>query len=303
MNRAWIITAAVTGSSGYDIFSAAEELESIWWIRSGPSKNIHIGDIVYMYVGKPYSKIMYKFLCVGENDNLSLEERAKNDKYWKNAQLHPNVKKAYFQLKKLNYVDDEKLHLHNLNELGLVNGNIQGSFKSDNNPKLFEYIEAQFTSELKDALYDEEDLEYDNAINSEGEILSIEDVPQAPIEAELVNGVRKQKRDARIGRYTIKCARYKCEVEETHRTFISRGSDKPYLESHHLVPIRAQNNFVHSLDVPANIIALCSTCHNEIHYGKDTKQLIRRLHNERRERLEKAGIKVETDELLRLYNL
>ena len=60
----WIITAKVTGKEGYDILRAFEELEYIDWHKSKVLKNIKVGDIVYIYVGKPYSKIMLKMECI-----------------------------------------------------------------------------------------------------------------------------------------------------------------------------------------------------------------------------------------------
>ena len=302
-SRRWIITSAVTGAKGYNIFKASEELNYIWWRRSGASTNIHVGDTVYMYVGKPYSKIMFKFLCTDENKNLAIEEIEKNNKYWNKPELNPIEKRDYFKIEKVQFINDEKLHLRCLQNLNFVHGNIQGSMKSDNNPELFEYIEMQFSKAREKRLYFENDTEYDVDVNNDVETVAVADVPQKKLNAELVNGSPRYKRDPRIGRYAIECAGYKCEVDGTHRTFISRGSDKPYLEAHHLIPISAQDKFEYSLDVPANIVSLCSTCHNEIHYGKNAKKIICYLYNDRKERLDKAGINIDADELLRLYNL
>lgn len=55
-------------------------------------------------------------------------------------------------------------------------------------------------------------------------------------------------------------------------------SDKPYTEPHHLIPLVRQDQFDVSLNVKENIISLCSNCHNEIHYGKDSDRLIQELY-------------------------
>ncbi|MBQ8999260.1 MAG: hypothetical protein IJ086_11315 [Clostridium sp.] len=62
----WIRTADVQNS--YDVISAFEELEMIDWTKKYKISN---GDIVYLYVGRPYQKIMYKCLVVEDNIKLS----------------------------------------------------------------------------------------------------------------------------------------------------------------------------------------------------------------------------------------
>lgn len=59
--------------------------------------------------------------------------------------------------------------------------------------------------------------------------------------------------------------------------------------------------FCNSLDVPANIVSLCSNCHNEIHYGKKFDLLISKLYEERKEDLKEAGIYFTLEELLLKY--
>ena len=50
--------------------------------------------------------------------------------------------------------------------------------------------------------------------------------------------------------------------------------------------------FEKSLDVEANIVSLCSNCHNKIHYGSDIEGMIRNLWNQRKEQIQAAGIGV-----------
>ena len=64
-----------------------------------------------------------------------------------------------------------------------------------------------------------------------------------------------------------------------------------------------QENFSYSLDTEANIVTLCSNCHNQIHYGDGAEKLLERLYNQRISRLKKAGIGVSFDDLLKMYGL
>ena len=58
-----------------------------------------------------------------------------------------------------------------------------------------------------------------------------------------------------------------------------------------------------SLDIEANIVSLCSNCHNRIHYGKDAPVLLKKLLADRKKYLEKLDIKIDEKQLLKLYKL
>lgn len=93
-----------------------------------------------------------------------------------------------------------------------------------------------------------------------------------------------------------KLSGHKCEYNTKHTSF-KRNDGSVYLEAHHLIPMRMQETFKNnaSLDVPANIVCLCSECHNKIHYGKDNENMIDYLYKKRKKRLNKAGIVVNID--------
>ena len=297
--REWIITAAVTGDKGYKIFEAAAELDGIWWTASAVTKNIEVNDIVYMYIGVPYSKIMYKFKCTDVVKGSYSDVINDDLKYWNKPELHSNKQCDSFKIDKLQFLDDDNLSLKKLNQLGLIKTRIQGSYKSDNHPELFRYIGEQFDR----CFYAKDDLEYNIQVNSLDDVSVIDDIPVEKNATVNEHSCLNYVRDPKVGRYAIKRAEYKCEIDESHMTFISRKTGKPYLESHHLIPISAQNYFDNSLDVPANIVALCSSCHNEIHYGKDAGKIIIKLYKTRKERLLNAGIDIELQDLLKFYNL
>ena len=58
-----------------------------------------------------------------------------------------------------------------------------------------------------------------------------------------------------------------------------------------------------SLDIEENIVSLCSNCHNQIHYGKDAEALLKKLYDERKDALKKAGIIITFKRLLSMYNI
>ena len=70
LSDVWIIPA---NPAYYDVVHYFEHASQILWKQSG---DIHVGDIVYMYVGQPYSAILYK--CMAEEVNIPYEYSDKN---------------------------------------------------------------------------------------------------------------------------------------------------------------------------------------------------------------------------------
>ena len=99
--------------------------------------------------------------------------------------------------------------------------------------------------------------------NNTDEILNVIDLPLP-----LVNDLRitKNKRDPKKGANAKKRAKYLCEVDGNHKTFKGQNGEN-YCEAHHLIPMNMQEKFFYSLDVEANIVSLCPTCHNLLHYS------------------------------------
>lgn len=76
-----------------------------------------------------------------------------------------------------------------------------------------------------------------------------------------------------------------------------------YVEAHHLIPMKYQNMFEQSLDIPENIVALCPNCHRAIHYGKleYKNKIIEKLYNKRQKMLEENSIKITLEQLYEMY--
>ncbi|MCR5023733.1 MAG: HNH endonuclease [Lachnospiraceae bacterium] len=130
---------------------------------------------------------------------------------------------------------------------------------------------------------------------------SREPQPRILLEEQDAKGRPMPLRDPAKKRNAMILAGYKCENDPNHKTFISRGTGKPYVESHHLIPMEYYNDFEYSLDVEENIVCLCSNCHNEIHYGVNNADIVRKLFMARRELLHDAGLDITEDELLKAY--
>lgn len=128
-------------------------------------------------------------------------------------------------------------------------------------------------------------------------------IPPKPIKAK--SNKKVWPRDATISSNALASASYKCVLNINHKSFISKKTKKTYVEPHHLVPLSKQADFEFSLDVEANIVSLCSNCHNQIHYGidEDKIKMLSELFNIRKDRLSNCGINITFEELLDIYSI
>lgn len=107
-------------------------------------------------------------------------------------------------------------------------------------------------------------------------------------------------RDVNKAKGALKLANFKCEIDESHETFITKAGT-PYMEAHHLIPLAAQEDFENSLDVDANIICLCPICHRKLHYGDKIENELSKLFKKRKELLKESGIVLSYNELISYY--
>ena len=108
-------------------------------------------------------------------------------------------------------------------------------------------------------------------------------------------------RDRKVSLNALCRANFVCEIDENHPSFIRKGTTLLYTEPHHLIPMSYQDSFERSLDVEANIVSLCSNCHNQIHYGENNVSLIESLYRKRKCELDQTGISISLDVLISLY--
>ena len=48
------------------------------------------------------------------------------------------------------------------------------------------------------------------------------------------------KRSSIIKNQSIESAGYQCEINSIHKTFISKNTERPYMEGHHVLPMKYQ---------------------------------------------------------------
>ena len=116
-----------------------------------------------------------------------------------------------------------------------------------------------------------EELEYDKSVSSNlvktVEKVSVVDKPEEKPSFKSVNNKNIWNINPKYASEAVTNADYLCEFDNLHQHFISRYSRKNYVEAHHLIPIKNQEQFDCSLDIHANIVSIFLICHKKIHYG------------------------------------
>lgn len=125
--------------------------------------------------------------------------------------------------------------------------------------------------------------------------------PLKPGEARLET-ITRYIRSTTVRDAALLAANYQCERNSRHRTFTDAMTNRPYMEGHHLIPMRCQEHFEVSLDVEANVLCLCPTCHRLMHHGTNAERMrsFDMFYEQRAERLQKVGITASRNELREL---
>lgn len=151
-----------------------------------------------------------------------------------------------------------------------------------------------------------EEIEYQDNV----ERIKIEGTINFDDNPEKVDNKKVGQQSGRWNRNSTKAKRvivynsYKCEFDDNHNYFISNVTKENYVEAHHLIPMEFQDKFIPvSLDVEANIVSLCVVCHKKLHHSTYNvkEEIVKKIYDERRNRLEKCGINIKLEDLLNLY--
>ena len=122
------------------------------------------------------------------------------------------------------------------------------------------------------------------------------DIDENTIDRAIPIGMNKDNtiRDPQKAANAIFLANYQCEYDENHITFTEDNCHNPYIESEYLIPLPYQKYFENSLDVEANIVALCPLCRLKYRKSSPTekKLMFNELINKRVGRLSRCGIDI-----------
>ncbi|WP_250211872.1 HNH endonuclease [Peribacillus simplex] len=272
----------------------------MWGAKPGPSNlrnwnNIKEGDSILAY---SRGEFLYygKILCKKPKPNQLLAKEVwgtnKDGETWE----------YIFFIKDLTKINIDKRKFNSFFEYGVNNNPFGfGLVKKENlerKLKGFKSIDDLIYYLKNEYVIADEELEdnsYQDAIEEKG-FSNIEvDITPEPKSKKKPKTIRGQKvwtRDPVVAKRVLKKAEFKCEINSEHLTFISNSTNTPYMEAHHLIPMKYQDEFPNSVDVDGNVVCLCPNCHRKIHHGtnEDKKELIQTLYTKRFQFLQDWGI-------------
>ncbi len=154
---------------------------------------------------------------------------------------------------------------------------------------------------------EKEDIEYASSSNSETKGIKTAKHPRnaPPGTNRKASNKKKYTGNPKIGRGALDAAKFTCENNKNHKSFISGKTKKKYMEPHHLIPISYQGAFEHDIDITYNLICLCPQCHKQFHHGTaaDKEKMIHKFFTKRKADLKQCGIEINMDELKAFYNI
>lgn len=126
-------------------------------------------------------------------------------------------------------------------------------------------------------------------------------INKPPEKVDIQSGTLAWKRDAKIAKKALKASGYKCELFPEQITFTSKFTGMPFMEVHHLVPMKHQSNFAMSLDVIENLCILNPTAHRLVHHAEygELEPHLHTLFTKREKFL--SAINVNWDDLQSIY--
>lgn len=268
------------------------KLDTKWFVDKNLKieieKYINDKSFIILFNTEESEKYFYTTI-INENEFLepvffeNVKKTKNNNGYVKNIRLNNNkIEKGFLYLKNTNYSDEksdsgerEKIYL------GLLDKRIDKEISNI-------AIEDRFQQDI-------------NAI----ETIKIK---SGPLEKKNRKGYDlsdkyKYQRNPLISAYALKRANYLCELDASHKTFQQENS-RNYVEGHHVIPMHAQEDFEHSIDVPENIVALCPNCHRKVHLSNvETKnEIVHKLYKIIKSRkLSDRKIVISEDQLKKYY--
>lgn len=251
----WIIAANI---KKYDVLSAFNDNTYVDWRQNA---SIQVGDIVYIYVSRPYKRVMFKTVVIAVN--LTLNETTQDKKYWVDQLTYDNSKVSkYMRLKLVQKIDNELLTLDKIIEYGM-----KGAPQRATKLKIetLSYIEQCILSPLavnQKILSNQFEMDLVVSRNriKEERLTRISVANKLPEKIQVVSTAFKRNPDVVVT--VLERANGICERCDKPAPFKRASDSTPYLEVHHKIRLADGGE-----DTVENTIAVCPNCHRELHYG------------------------------------
>ena len=248
----WLVTVNYIE---FDLEKAFDTLPTIFWKNSSTleGKGLQVNDMVYVYVTKPISKVMYQFKVIAHADKSEYPVAQKV--FWKDKTQLGSIKE-YAVFEKLQKVDKATLSFDYFLQQKLISdAPIQGRRtdrdKAPNDPiRIFlDHIVNEFGNDALETNYPDE-------ANVESKTF--------PEGAKQTVQVNRYERNPEARAKCIEFHKARCKVcemsfDETYGIFA-----KDFIHVHHIKPL-SEINEEYEVDPINDLIPVCPNCHAMLH--------------------------------------
>ena len=248
----WLVTV---NYNEFDLEKAFDTLPTIFWKNSSTleGKGLQVNDMVYVYVTKPISKVMYQFKVIAHADKSEYPVAQKV--FWKDKTQLGSIKE-YAVFEKLQKVDKATLSFDYFLQQKLISdAPIQGRRtdrdKAPNDPiRIFlDHIVNEFGNDALETNYPDE-------ANVESKTF--------PEGAKQTVQVNRYERNPEARAKCIEFHKARCKVcemsfDETYGIFA-----KDFIHVHHIKPL-SEINEEYEVDPINDLIPVCPNCHAMLH--------------------------------------
>lgn len=230
----WVIPCNI---NEYNVIDAFKNLDVLDWKQSPTLKKAKVGDIVYVYISKPFQSIKYKCEILKTNKpHVTIDD----SKYIVNGQNYVNYGN-YMEIKLLKTYEDNLITFNDLVENG-IKGRIQGPRSlSDKFIKMIEAYDTSFNTSLENMIY------------KEGRLVKYYGY--------------KYERNAQLRNIAIQIHGLNCTVCNFNFEAFYGDIGREFVEIHHIKPLFI-NGKEHLVNPQTDLVPLCSNCHRMIHRRK-----------------------------------
>ena len=248
----WLVTV---NYNEFDLEKAFEELSTFFWKNSSTleGKGLQINDMVYVYVTKPISKVMYQFKVIAHADKSEYPVAQKA--FWKDKTQLGSIKE-YAVFEKLQKVDKATLSFDYFLQKKLVSdAPIQGR-RTDRDKALNDPIRIFLDHIVNEFGNDALDTDYPDEANMESKTF-----PEGAKQTVLVN---RYERNPEARAKCIEFHKARCKVcdmsfAETYGSFA-----KDFIHVHHKKPLYEISE-QYEVDPKNDLIPVCPNCHAMLH--------------------------------------
>ena len=248
----WLVTV---NYNEFDLEKAFDTLSTILWKNSSTleGKGLQINDMVYVYVTKPISKVMYQFKVIAHADKSEYPVAQKA--FWKDKTQLGSIKE-YAVFEKLQKVDKATLSFDYFLQKKLVSdAPIQGR-RTDRDKALNDPIRIFLDHIVNEFGNDALDTDYPDEANMESKTF-----PEGAKQTVLVN---RYERNPEARAKCIEFHKARCKVcdmsfAETYGSFA-----KDFIHVHHKKPLYEISE-QYEVDPKNDLIPVCPNCHAMLH--------------------------------------